>query len=88
MTWEKNAAGGVIGGIVTTGIVYLGTVFLDYGPLVKKEDAEAAKTKMEDSLLELADCVDSPKYEGDSGRAVRDPRCRQRVLDALRQPSR
>ena len=33
----------------------------------------------------LAECVDNPRYEGGPDQAVRDPSCKERVLEALRE---
>ena len=84
MTWFKQIAAAVVGGMLTTGLIYLAVAFLDYGPLVQKEDARAESRRLEESLLELADCVDTPTYDAARQRVFRDPRCRQVVLDAMR----
>ena len=66
-----------------SGIAYVWGAYLDYGPLVRKEDAKARETVLSESLLMLADCVDNPKYDQGSDKATRNPSCRERVLEAF-----
>ena len=58
---------------------------LDYGPLVTKKDSQATERALSESLLKLAECVDTPKYEQGSDQAIRDPSCQERVLRELRE---
>ena len=82
------AAAVTIAGAVGAGAVLVWATLLDYGPLVKKEDAQAAERTLSDSLLKLAECVDNAKYEQGSDQAIRDPSCQERVLKALREQRR
>ena len=68
--------------------VFVWASFLDYGPLVKKEDSQAMERALSESLLKLAECVDNPKYNQGSDQAIRDPSCQERVLKELREQGR
>ena len=86
MKWlRENAAVLTLAGAF---FVYVAAGFLDYGPLIKKDEVYEIETEIEseilkvnrvlsNSLLKLAECVDNPEYEPDSDQAKRNPSCQQ-----------
>ena len=81
MKWLRDNAGvlTLLGSLLAGGL-YL---FVEYGPLQKKNEAEAIETILRSSIIELAKCVDNPQYVGESDRADRDPTCETRVYRFL-----
>ena len=67
--------GGLAGGVA--GIVVVSE------RISTKDQVEALYTSLRLGLRELAECVDTPEYVGQSDRAEREPPCETRVLRIL-----
>ena len=81
MRWLRDHAGAI--SLVGSLLVGLVVLFVEYGPLAKKSEVNALEKMLRSGLVELAKCVDSPRYDGGSDRAERDPSCETRVFRAL-----
>ncbi len=73
--------------LTLVGTVFAGIWFAfgEYQTLAKKKELEARERVLKSALLDLAKCVDSPQYLGNSQRAERDPSCETRVFRMLEQ---
>ena len=81
MNWWQRI--GIVIGIVGGLIGGVGGVIVVYERISTKEQVDRLDSTITLGLQELARCVDSPQYEGESDRAEREPNCLTRVLQIL-----